>query len=228
MAVSQRLLLISTTSVIFIVVVFAVSTTLRADTSELHPLSRAKLPIQLDPTAESSTIPLSMSEKDGYIGEKQDTLPQNKTPNQNSILAPASSTIQSSASAATSSAIPILALLYSGASGPKRCRGTLITSLNLPQPASQHRQGACYDLPSNARCGLFISDRQDHCQADLFNSLGCLNTSQTYVNTVVFMPEIRPVGALWRSMRVRCGVQAPEGVLLDPGVLQNLGIEANG
>lgn len=47
----------------------------------------------------------------------------------------------------------------------------------------------------------------------------CLNTTKTYVNTVVFMPEERPVGALWRSMYVKCGVEVPEAKMLDPGIL---------
>jgi len=47
----------------------------------------------------------------------------------------------------------------------------------------------------------------------------CYNTTRTYVNTVVFMPEERPVGALWSSMWVKCGVEVPEAKMLDPSVL---------
>jgi hypothetical protein len=44
----------------------------------------------------------------------------------------------------------------------------------------------------------------------------------TYVNTVVFMPEERPVGALWNSMWVKCGVETPEASLIDPAILGGL------
>lgn len=46
----------------------------------------------------------------------------------------------------------------------------------------------------------------------------CLNTTRTYVNTVVFMPEERPVRALW-SILVQCGVEVPDASLIDPGIL---------
>lgn len=42
------------------------------------------------------------------------------------------------------------------------------------------------------------------------------------MNTVVFMPEERAVGALWRSMFVRCGVEAKEVGMLDPAILGGL------
>lgn len=38
------------------------------------------------------------------------------------------------------------------------------------------------------------------------------------MNTVVFMPELRPVGALWRSMEVRCGIEVKEVAPIDPSV----------
>lgn len=208
-----------------ILLVFALSTVTHANTIHVQQLHPAKLPIQAERTAELNTIPTALAGKDGYIGEKQDPLPYNKSSNQSTSLKLARSTVASLANSTTPTVIPILALLYSGASGSKSCRGTLLRSLNLPHPVSQHKQGACYDLPSNARCGLFISDKLDHCEADLFHTLGCLKTSQSYVNTVVFMPEVRPVRALWRSMLVRCGVEASDGVVLDPAVLEDLGIK---
>lgn len=73
-----------------------------------------------------------------------------------------------------------------------------------------------------ARCGVFFAGKDDHCEAQLFNAAQCLNTTQTYVNTVVFMPEERTVGAYWRSMWVRCGVEAPDAKLLDPSLLSGL------
>ena len=50
----------------------------------------------------------------------------------------------------------------------------------------------------------------------------CFNTTSTYVNTVVFMPEERTVGAKWMSMYVKCGVDAPEVGPLDPALLSGL------
>jgi hypothetical protein len=73
-----------------------------------------------------------------------------------------------------------------------------------------------------ARCGVFFAGKEAGCQADLFSSERCVNTTRTYVDTVVFMPEERSVGAYWRSMWVRCGVEAPEARLLDPAVLGEL------
>jgi hypothetical protein len=114
---------------------------------------------------------------------------------------------------------PIIALSYDGSGGPKHCRGSLLQKMRFPPPLSTWKTGKCINLPSQARCGLFISSKGDNCEAQLFNMPDCLNTTKTYVNTVVFMPEERPVGALWRSMFVKCGVEVPEAKMLDPGIL---------
>ncbi|KAF9697584.1 hypothetical protein EKO04_004421 [Ascochyta lentis] len=113
---------------------------------------------------------------------------------------------------------PILALSYAGSGGPKHCRGGLLQKMAFERPAAQWN-GTCIDLPSEARCGVFYAEKGDKCEAQLFNEADCHNTSMSYVNTVVFMPEERPVGGIWRSMWVRCGVDVPEVAMLDPGIL---------
>ena len=65
----------------------------------------------------------------------------------------------------------------------------------------------------------FFADKGDNCEAHLFNMPDCFNSSRTYVNTVVFMPEERPVGGVWNSMLVRCGVDVPPPKILDPSIL---------
>lgn len=117
---------------------------------------------------------------------------------------------------------PIFAFSYTGSGGPKHCRGELIQKLTIPPPASAWKNGTCVDLPSEARCGVFWAGKNDNCEAELFNMAGCFNTSSTYVNTVVFMPEERTVGAKWSSMFVKCGVDAPEAGPLDPALLGGL------
>ncbi|KAF2849587.1 hypothetical protein T440DRAFT_533793 [Plenodomus tracheiphilus IPT5] len=114
---------------------------------------------------------------------------------------------------------PVLALTYSGSGGPKHCRGELIQKTLFPPPLDQWENGTCINLPSEARCGVFFSGKGDNCEAQLFNMANCYNTTRTYVNTVVFMPEERAVGALWSSMFVRCGVEVPEAKMLDPSIL---------
>ena len=115
--------------------------------------------------------------------------------------------------------IPILALSYSGSGSPKHCRGSLLQQVSFARPAAQWKNGSCISLPSDARCGVFYSEKGDNCEAQLFNEADCHNTTMTYVNTVVFMPEERPVGALWRSMFVKCGVDVSEATVLDPAIL---------
>jgi hypothetical protein len=118
-----------------------------------------------------------------------------------------------------STRIPIVALTYSGSGGPKHCRGKLLQKNLFPPPIDKWKNGTCINLPSEARCGLFFSNKGDNCEAQLFNEADCYNTTRTYVNTVVFMPEERAVGALWSSMFVRCGVDVPEAKMLDPSIL---------
>jgi hypothetical protein len=115
--------------------------------------------------------------------------------------------------------VPIVAMSYAGDGGPKHCRGQLLQKLNLPRPASSWLNGTCVDLPDHARCGVFYSAKGDNCEAQLFTIEGCYNTTETYVNTVVFMPEERPVGAMWKSMFIRCGMDVPEPALIDPSIL---------
>ncbi|KAF2870030.1 hypothetical protein BDV95DRAFT_574920 [Massariosphaeria phaeospora] len=116
-------------------------------------------------------------------------------------------------------ASPILALTYDGPSGPKHCRGALLKNTVFPPPAAQYINGTCIDLPRDARCGVFLAGKGAGCEAQLFNMPACANTTRTFVNTVVFMPEERTVGALWRSMWVRCGIEAKEVAMLDPAIL---------
>jgi hypothetical protein len=119
----------------------------------------------------------------------------------------------------TTPQLPIVAISYAGSGGPKHCRGRVIQQMRFPRPLEQWKNGTCVNLPSEARCGQFISSKGDNCEAQLFNMRDCYNTSKTYVNTVVFMPEERPVGALWSSMWVKCGVEVPEAKMLDPALL---------
>ncbi|KAF1972647.1 hypothetical protein BU23DRAFT_599438 [Bimuria novae-zelandiae CBS 107.79] len=115
--------------------------------------------------------------------------------------------------------VPIAAMSYSGDGGPKHCRGQLLQNFTLPRPASSWRNGTCVDLPARARCGVFYSAKGDNCEAQLFTMEGCYNTTETYMNTVVFMPEERPVGGMWKSMYIRCGIDAPEPALINPSIL---------
>ncbi|KAH7127197.1 hypothetical protein B0J11DRAFT_527440 [Dendryphion nanum] len=118
--------------------------------------------------------------------------------------------------------VPILALSYSGAGGPKHCRGELVQKLAVPRPAAAWKNGTCVDLPTMARCGVFYAGKDDNCEAQLFNTESCHNNTETFVNTVVFMPEERTVGAYWKSMWIRCGIDAPDAKLLDPSLLSGL------
>ncbi|KAL6709801.1 hypothetical protein ACN47E_000586 [Coniothyrium glycines] len=115
--------------------------------------------------------------------------------------------------------MPIVALSYAGSGGPKHCRGALVQQKVFAPPLDDWKNGTCINLPSEARCGVFFAGKNDNCEAHLFNMANCYNTSRTYVNTVVFMPEERPVGALWSSMFVRCGVAVPDVKMLDPSIL---------
>jgi hypothetical protein len=114
---------------------------------------------------------------------------------------------------------PIVALSYSGAGGPKHCRGNLLQKMQFPPPIEKWKNGTCINLPSEARCGVFVSNKGDNCEAQLYNMPDCYNSSRSFVNTVVFMPEERPIGALWSSMWVKCGVEVPDAQMLDPSIL---------
>jgi hypothetical protein len=118
--------------------------------------------------------------------------------------------------------VPIVAMSYAGSGGPKHCRGNMIQKMAFERPVDQWKNGTCINLPSQARCGIFYSAKGDNCEAQLFNVADCYNSPRTYVNTAVFMPEERPVGALWTSMRIRCGIDVPDAKLIDPSVLGGL------
>ena len=102
--------------------------------------------------------------------------------------------------------IPIKAELFIGAQGPKSCRGSPMVELNLPKPGALHTSPVCYDFPEPASCAIFMAGKEDGCEAKLFIEHGC----KTFVNLAVFLPEERAVGGFFRSMSVRCGVEAVE------------------
>jgi hypothetical protein len=163
----------------------------------------------------ATTTPMTMTQE-GLIGFDQAPTPSpsSSTPSQ----APA----QPSPAPPKAPQMPILAMSFSGSGGPKHCRGQVIHKMKFAPPAANWKEGACINLPSQARCGVFFAGKDDHCEAQLFNADNCRNNSMTYVNTVVFMPEERPVGALWNSMWVKCGVETPEASLIDPAILGGL------
>ncbi|KIW04350.1 uncharacterized protein PV09_04639 [Verruconis gallopava] len=142
----------------------------------------------------------------------------------NTTAANATATAQVSVSMPSSSRRPesdlsIILEAYAGSAGPKRCRGQVLKKLIIPHPVSQWRSGVCVNLSDQAQCGIFYAGKEDNCEARLFNIEGCEDTTDTYVNTVVFMPEVRAVGSLWRSMFIRCGIDVPEVGQLDPSIL---------
>jgi hypothetical protein len=67
-----------------------------------------------------------------------------------------------------------------------------------------------------------MANKDDGCEARLFAEPACFS----YVNTVVFMPENRAVGGMWRSFSVECGIPAPDtaslGAPLLQGMMQNI------
>lgn len=156
---------------------------------------------------------------EGMIGDQPTPAPTSSAADEGYIEADPTSTQAARPTTRPVTQIPILALSYSGSGGPKHCRGSLLQKMTFERPAAQWKNGSCIDLPSDARCGVFYSEKGDNCEAQLFNEPNCHNTTTTYVNTVVFMPEERAVGALWRSMFVRCGVDVPEATMLDPAIL---------
>ncbi|KAJ4299009.1 hypothetical protein N0V90_004253 [Kalmusia sp. IMI 367209] len=163
----------------------------------------------------------SMMTDEGMIGATPTAQPSATSVDEGFIGNPEASSAAPSpiAQPPPASQSPILALSYAGDGGPKHCRGKLLQRLSLPPPASSWKNGTCVDLPAAARCGVFFSAKGDNCEAQLFTMESCYNTTETYVNTVVFMPEERPVGAMWKSMFIRCGIDAPEPALIDPSIL---------
>ncbi|EUC28665.1 hypothetical protein COCCADRAFT_8992 [Bipolaris zeicola 26-R-13] len=177
-------------------------------------------------TTTKETVPTLMTEtQEGIIGftpepqssgswDAEGVLGPKLTPKPTPSRAPAPKPV-----APPAPQIPILALTYAGSGGPKHCRGKLLKKSYFPPPLEKWKNGTCINLPGEARCGVFFSNKGDNCEAQLFNEGDCLNTTSTYINTVVFMPEERAVGALWKSMFVRCGVEVPEAKMLDPSIL---------
>jgi hypothetical protein len=103
--------------------------------------------------------------------------------------------------------LPITALLYSSSPGPKECRGTPIMRLDIPKgPGLETPKGpTCYNIPGAnrvAQCGTFMANLDDGCQARLFSDPNCTN----FANIGVFIEELRPMGGVFRSMEVTCGV----------------------
>lgn len=104
-------------------------------------------------------------------------------------------------------AVPLVAMSFTGDPGPKACRGSLMSALNLPRPVSPAVNNSCYDLSTLARCGVFIGVETDICEARLYAARGCGEKLKgSYMNTVAFMPEYRAVGGNYRSMLIRCGM----------------------
>jgi len=78
----------------------------------------------------------------------------------------------------------------------------------------------CFDMPVGrpVGCGVFVANKRDGCQARLFSEPKC----RIYANTVVFLPEERVVGGLWRSLGVRCGIPEPDPESLGVPPLQGV------
>ncbi|KAK1782373.1 hypothetical protein QBC45DRAFT_439284 [Copromyces sp. CBS 386.78] len=114
--------------------------------------------------------------------------------------------------------LPIRATIFSGVPGPSHCRGHAVLLLDLPQPPLNPDNNTpittapqCYNIPGDnpaatAGCGAFQANKSDGCEAHLFAEPNCVG----YLNTVVFIPEERAVGGVWRSVEVRCGVAASD------------------
>ncbi|KAF2279715.1 uncharacterized protein EI97DRAFT_184761 [Westerdykella ornata] len=203
------------------------------DRADIYPaptvyLTAEPTPVPTTPLMTTSIFWSSINDEDGMIGRSK-TAPLPST----SVVGKPSSRVKSSLPSAptglpgaspppTNPQLPIVAMTYTGSSGPQHCRGELIARVDFPLPPSAYKNGTCINLPAMARCGVFFAYKEAGCEADLFNADDCLKTTTTYVNTVVFMPEERSVGAYWKSMKIRCGVEAPEAKLLDPALLEGL------
>lgn len=169
--------------------------------------------------APAAYTPTVTQTEEGMIGDQETPRPTSSASDRGNVEPDLTSLPDAKPTPPPTAQIPILALSYSGAGGPKHCRGSLLQKMAFARPAAQWKDGSCINLPGEARCGVFYSEKGDNCEAQLFNEVDCYNTTTTYVNTVVFMPEERAVGALWRSMFVRCGVDVPEAKMLDPAIL---------
>ncbi|KAH9993898.1 hypothetical protein F4779DRAFT_221436 [Xylariaceae sp. FL0662B] len=116
--------------------------------------------------------------------------------------------------------VPISALLFSGSPGPKDCRGNVIMNVGLPKPGSAHATPKCYNVPGVAQCATFAANKDDGCEARLFNEPNCL----TFANLAVFTPEKITFGGLLRSIEITCGI---EGVTPPPLNLPGMDLPPN-
>ncbi|KAF3762822.1 hypothetical protein M406DRAFT_223218, partial [Cryphonectria parasitica EP155] len=106
--------------------------------------------------------------------------------------------------------IPIKATFYSGSEGPKACRGGVIAVINMQKPSlpGAPTTPQCYNFPSlqSSGCATFLANKADGCEASVYAETNC----RSYMNTMAFMPENRPVGGNWRSVKVQCGLPEPD------------------
>lgn len=123
-------------------------------------------------------------------------------------------TIQDPTPASKEPPIPIKGTFYSGAEGPKACRGHVIAVVNMPKPQGLGVPTApqCYNFPNlqSSKCATFKANKADGCVAQVFAEPNC----RVYTNTAAFMAENRPVGGNWRSVRVQCGIPEPDPATL--------------
>ncbi|KAI1078837.1 hypothetical protein F5B20DRAFT_194286 [Whalleya microplaca] len=116
--------------------------------------------------------------------------------------------------------VPISALLFSGSPGPKDCRGNVIVNVGLPKPGSSHSTPTCYNVPGVAQCATFMANKEDGCEARVFNEPNCL----TFANLAVFSPDKLAFGGLFRSVEITCGI---EGVAPPPLNLPGMDLPPN-
>ncbi|KAI1424661.1 hypothetical protein F5Y12DRAFT_434591 [Xylaria sp. FL1777] len=122
--------------------------------------------------------------------------------------------------------VPISAVLFDGSPGPKDCRGNIVLNIGLAKPGAQHSTPTCYNVPGVAQCGNFLANKDDGCQARVFNDPDC----RTFANLAVFIPEMRAFGGYVRSVEITCGVvsETPPpldlpGLELPPNAVQAVG-----
>ncbi|KAK4221038.1 hypothetical protein QBC38DRAFT_149867 [Podospora fimiseda] len=117
--------------------------------------------------------------------------------------------------------LPITATIFSGVPGPSKCRGKVVLRLEISPPTTNETgqiQGErkCWNMLQPVGCGNFVASKQAGCEARLFSEPNC----QMYLNTAVFIPELRAVGGWWRSMDVKCGIPPPDPETLGEPPLQ--------
>ncbi|KAI0812870.1 hypothetical protein GGR55DRAFT_585220 [Xylaria sp. FL0064] len=125
--------------------------------------------------------------------------------------------------------VPISAILFDGPPGPKACRGNVVLNIGLTKPGAQHATPTCYNIPGVggvAQCGTFFANKDDGCEARVFNEPDC----RTFMNLAVFVPDARPFGGYVRSVEITCGIVGVTpppldlpGLKLPPGAVQAVG-----